>query len=93
MKSTEKQKALILAPHTFNYEQAKTAFGLIRGTDRFEIVGVIDPEKSGQDAGVIVDGNFREIPLFASSKNAFEQLPHQMLQTLRHQLNEMVIAI
>ena len=68
MKPTEKQEALILAPHTFNFEQAKTAFGLIRGTDRFEIVGVIDPEKSGQDAGVIVDGNFREIPLFASSK-------------------------
>ena len=63
MKSTEKQKALILAPNTFNYEQAKTAFGLIRGTDRFDIVGVIDPEKSGQDAWVIVDGNFREIPV------------------------------
>ena len=55
MKFTEKQKTLILAPHTFNFEQAKTAFGLIRGTDRFEIVGVIDPKKSGQDAGVIVD--------------------------------------
>ena len=67
MKSTEKQKALILAPHTFNSEQAKTAFGLIRGTDRFEIVGVIDPEKSGQDAGVIVDGNLRGIPVFVSS--------------------------
>ncbi|MEC8283010.1 MAG: DUF1611 domain-containing protein, partial [SAR324 cluster bacterium] len=74
MKSTEKQKALILAPHTFNSEQAKTAFGLIRGTDRFEIVGVIDPEKSGQDAGVIVDGNLRGIPVFVSSKHAFEQL-------------------
>ncbi len=67
MKSTEKQKALILAPHTFNSEQAKTAFGLIRGTDRFEIVGVIDPEKSGQDAGVIVDGNLLGIPVFVSS--------------------------
>ena len=74
MKSIEKQKALILAPHTFNFEQAKTAFGLIRGTDRFEIVGVIDPEKSGQDAGVIVDGNLRGIPVFASSKHAVEQL-------------------
>ena len=47
MKSTDKQKAIILAPHAFNLEQAKTAFGLIRGTDRFEIVGVIDPEKLG----------------------------------------------
>ena len=74
MKSTEKQKALILAPHTFNSEQAKTAFGLIRGTDRFEIVGVIDPKKSGQDAGVIEDGNLRGIPVFVSSKHAFEQL-------------------
>ena len=62
MKFTEKQKAIILAPHTFNFEQAKTAFGLIRGTDRFEILGVIDPEKSGQDAGVIVDGIFVKSP-------------------------------
>ena len=74
MKSTKKQKALILAPHTFNFEQAKTAFGLIRGTDRFQIVGVIDPEKSGQDAGMIVDGNVRDIPVFASSKEAFQKL-------------------
>ena len=35
---------------------------------------VIDPEKSGQDAGVIVDGNLRGIPVFASSKHAFEEL-------------------
>ena len=74
MKFTGRQKALILAPHTFNFEQAKTAFGLIRGTERFQIVGVIDSEKSGQDAGMIVDGNVRDIPVFASSSQAFEKL-------------------
>jgi uncharacterized NAD-dependent epimerase/dehydratase family protein len=74
MKFTGRQKALILAPHTFNFEQAKTAFGLIRGTEPFQIVGVIDPEKSGQDAGMIVDGNDRDIPVFASSSQAFEKL-------------------
>ena len=70
MKFTEKQKAIILAPHTFNFEQAKTAFGLIRGTDRFEILGVIDPEKSGQDAGVIVDGIFVKSPFSACVPSA-----------------------
>ena len=58
MKFTGRQKALILALHTFNFEQAKTAFGLIRGTERFQIVGVIDPEKSGQDSGMIGMGMF-----------------------------------
>ena len=43
-------------------------------TDRFKILGVIDSEKSGQDAEVIVDGNVRVIPVFASLKHDFEKL-------------------
>ena len=74
MKSRKKQKPLILAPHTFKFEQTKTVFGLIRGTDCFKILGVIDSEKSVQDAEVIVDGNVRVIPVFASLKHDFEKL-------------------
>lgn len=69
------QNALVLAPHTFNFERAKTAFGLIRGSDRFRIVGVIDPEQAGQDAGIVVDGTARGIPVFASIAEACEQAP------------------
>ena len=58
--------ALILAPGQFNARRAKTAFGLIRGTSRYEILGVIDPDQVGLDAGVVVDGTPRGIPIFAS---------------------------
>ena len=82
MNSTTKKKALILAPYTFNFEQAKTAFGLIRGTERFEIVGVVDPENSGHDAGALVDGKIRDIPIFASVKEASEQLKEPPVVTI-----------
>jgi len=52
---TSKQPALILASGGFNGKLAKTAFGLIRSSERFQIVGVLDPEQAGQEAGQIVD--------------------------------------
>lgn len=45
---------------------AKTAHGLIRGTDRFNIVGVIDAKHAGKDAGDVLDGKGRNIPVYAS---------------------------
>ena len=51
----------------------KTAHGLIRGTDRFNIIGVIDPLHAGKDAGEVLDGEFRNIPVFASIESFTEQ--------------------
>lgn len=45
---------------------AKTAHGLIRGSDRFEIVGVLDHLHAGKDAGEVVDGKSRGIPVFGT---------------------------
>ncbi|MCG8639762.1 MAG: DUF1611 domain-containing protein, partial [Desulfobacterales bacterium] len=45
--------------------EAKTAHGLIRGTRRFEITGVIDANHAGQDAGQVLDGIHRDIPVFS----------------------------
>ncbi len=61
-----KNTALILTNGRLATGDAKTAHGLIRGTDRFHIVGVIDAVSSGKDAGEIVDGRFRNIPVFDS---------------------------
>lgn len=65
--------AVILAPGQFNSHRAKTAFGLIRGTSRYEIVGVVDPDHAGMDAGTVIDGTPRDIPVFASVTEACEQ--------------------
>ncbi|QEC70303.1 DUF1611 domain-containing protein [Panacibacter ginsenosidivorans] len=44
---------------------AKTAHGLIRGTERYEIVAVIDSVHAGKDAGEVLDGKHRNIPVYA----------------------------
>jgi len=53
---------------------AKTAHGLIRGTERFDIVGVIDQNLAGQDAGYCLDGVSRGIPVFATLDELIESL-------------------
>lgn len=45
---------------------AKTAHGLIRESKRFDILGVIDDKLAGQDAGKVVDGRERNIPIVTS---------------------------
>jgi uncharacterized NAD-dependent epimerase/dehydratase family protein len=61
-----KPAALVLAPDTFATDKAKTAHGLVRGTDRFDVVGVVDAASAGRDAGEVLDGRARQIPIFAS---------------------------
>ena len=61
-----KETALILTNGRLATADAKTAHGLIRGTDRFRIIGVIDPVSCGKDAGEVLDGRFRNIPVFDS---------------------------
>lgn len=67
-------KAIILTNGLLTTNDAKTAHGLIRGTERYEIVGVIDPPTAGRDAGEVLDGKNRNIPIFDSLPTAVEQL-------------------
>ncbi|MCP5153807.1 MAG: DUF1611 domain-containing protein [Ectothiorhodospiraceae bacterium] len=55
--------AIVLAPHAYTTADAKTAHGLVRGTERFEIVAVVDPDCAGRDAGELLDGRHRAIPV------------------------------
>ncbi len=66
--------ALVLTNGILDHSDAKTAHGLIRGTERFTIRGIIDDEKNaGKDAGEVLDGNFRNIPIFATLEQAIQQ--------------------
>ncbi|RNI22436.1 DUF1611 domain-containing protein [Rufibacter latericius] len=67
--------AIILTDGLLKQYPAKTAHGLIRGTERFRIVGVIDAESAGQDAGEVVDGKTRHIPIFADLAQFLENSP------------------
>jgi uncharacterized NAD-dependent epimerase/dehydratase family protein len=62
--------AVVLAPGAFETDRAKTAHGLVRGSDRFDIVGVIDPATAGRDAGEVLEGRRNGIGIFASLADA-----------------------
>ncbi|MBL7874518.1 MAG: DUF1611 domain-containing protein [Cyclobacteriaceae bacterium] len=62
----EKSNAIIITAGYLDSNNGKTAHGLIRGTDRYNIVGVIDEKHAGKDAGEVLDGKKRNIPVYAS---------------------------
>jgi uncharacterized NAD-dependent epimerase/dehydratase family protein len=55
--------ALVYCEGSFNTTTGKTAHGLVRFTERFRIVAVIDSRYKGKDAGVILDGKPNGIPV------------------------------
>lgn len=67
---SNKPTAIILTDGILHTSDAKTAHGLIRGTERFEIIGVIDSMHAGKDAGSVVDGKHRNIPIYAQVQDA-----------------------
>jgi uncharacterized NAD-dependent epimerase/dehydratase family protein len=61
-----KSNAIVITGGYLDTGNAKTAHGLIRGTDRFTILAVIDDKSAGLDAGVVLDGKRRNIPVYAT---------------------------
>ncbi len=60
-----KHTAIAYAGDQLDQNQAKTTHGLIRGSERYELIGVIDRVHAGQDAGMVLDGTHRGIPIYA----------------------------
>jgi uncharacterized NAD-dependent epimerase/dehydratase family protein len=69
-----RQSAIILTNGMLETPFAKTTHGLVRGPSRFDIVGVVDPPCAGRDAGSLLDGQVRNIPIFASVAACLEAL-------------------
>lgn len=59
-------QAIIITGGLLETISAKTAHGLIRGTERFSISGIIDQKHAGKDAGEVLDGKKRNLPIYAS---------------------------
>ena len=68
-----KKSALVLANHSLKSPQGKTAHGLIRKCERYNIVGVIDPDSSGEDLSNFFP-HARSIPVFATVSEAIQLL-------------------
>ncbi|MDC6350177.1 DUF1611 domain-containing protein [Zeaxanthinibacter sp. PT1] len=74
MKRTIDGKALVYCEGAFNTPNGKTAHGLVRFTERYEVVGVLDEKYAGGDAGEILDGRPNGIPVFKDLGEAVEKL-------------------
>ena len=67
-------RALVLCDGFFGTNTGKTANGLVRRSRRYAIVGVIDRTKAGRDAGEVLDGVPRGIPIVATLDEGVERL-------------------
>jgi len=66
------ETAVLLAHGLLRTPFAKTTHGLVRGPSRYRILGLVDPDSAGEDAGELLDGRRREIPIFASLTELIE---------------------
>jgi uncharacterized NAD-dependent epimerase/dehydratase family protein len=69
-----KPRAIVLTDGMLHESDAKTAHGLIRGTERYEIVAVVDSVHAGKDAGEVLDGRHRNIPVMATVEEAVSSI-------------------
>ena len=67
-----REPAIVLANNMFATPNGKTAHGLVRGSDRFRVVAIVDPDPriAGRDAGEVLDGRPAGIPIVATLDDA-----------------------
>ena len=65
-------KAIVYCGGAFNTPNGKTAHGLVRFTERYEVLAVIDPKYAGKDAREILDGIKTGIPVVRNLQEAME---------------------
>ncbi len=57
--------AVLLTAGLYATPNGKTAHGLVRGPSRFRVLGLVDPVSAGRDAGELLDGKHRGMPVRA----------------------------
>ena len=77
-------KALVLTSGLYNEPYAKTAHGLVRGSDRYNIIGVIDHVHADKDAGYLLDGIVRDISIYKSLGDALK---------MNHDVDYLIIGV
>ncbi len=69
--------AIVYCEGAFNTPEGKTAHGLVRFTERYHVLSVVDSRHAGQDAGQVLDGKYKGIPVFATLSQAIEAAREQ----------------
>jgi uncharacterized NAD-dependent epimerase/dehydratase family protein len=67
-------KAIVYSESHFGKLDGKVANGLVRHSEKYDIVGVIDSTRVGLDAGAHLDGVNNDIPIFKDIDDALQKL-------------------
>jgi len=65
--------AVVLCDGGFGTTEGKTAHGLVRHTERYRVVAVIDGSLAGRDAGDVLDGTPAGIPIVSDLEEAIRR--------------------
>jgi uncharacterized NAD-dependent epimerase/dehydratase family protein len=65
--------AIVYCQGAFDTPNGKTAHGLVRRTNRYNVLSVIDSGSAGRDAGEFLDGCTKGIPIVADLPRALEE--------------------
>ncbi|MDC3220119.1 DUF1611 domain-containing protein [Saprospiraceae bacterium] len=69
-----KKNAIVYCENEFGKVDGKVANGLVRHSEKYNIIGIIDSTKSGSDAGEYLDGVKNDIPIFSTIDIAMDYL-------------------
>ena len=64
--------AIVYCEANFGAIDGKTANGLVRQSEKYQILSVIDSEKAGQDSGFVLDRKQNSIPIVRNLADALE---------------------
>jgi uncharacterized NAD-dependent epimerase/dehydratase family protein len=64
--------AIVYCEGAFNTPNGKTAHGLVRFTNRYRVLSVVDSCYADRDAGEVLDGKANRIPIFDSLEQAIK---------------------
>ncbi len=67
------ETAIVYCEGHFGKIDGKTANGLVRHSEKYKILSIIDSEKAGQDSGKVLDGKSNQIPIFKDFEEALAQ--------------------
>lgn len=70
--------AIVLTHGLLNTEFAKTAHGLIRGTERYNILAIIDHKFAGMELPDVLGGNIPNIPIYDNIGTALSMLDEKI---------------
>ena len=69
--------AVVYCEGCYGSTYGKTAHGLVRFTRRYHVAAVMDSTLAGQDAGVALDGESRDLPIVATLPEALEAVEQE----------------